>query len=580
MSYKEEMKGFWDEDNNIKSFDEITTKDTEDAHWICKKRGCKFISTPKRIYHSLFRRKKYGEKTTICTICKEVDFEDTILFHAPEKVKAYWDCERNIQKGYFPQFTEVFSNKMIHVKCDVHGWKEDELYRIADLKDHIPCPSCSGMAATPEYNLGVLFPILAMELHSKHNKYEILPYSSRICDWYCAKCEVNYPMMVSSRTNQNQGCPTCNTKHQTSKTEAIINELLNKYIGGFSKKKFTELRWGNGHGVEIDVFNNELQCAIEYDGYYSHRKEVRKKADQEKMKILRKHPEVKVFIRIRDEGLADLECFEDQYIVKCDGFNNNYLFLVPALMKVLKIIKSIYPINVNLSRKQLQKDLNEIIPTIHNTGCFISVNHATKYPGLARHFVEGITPNPFFISYGSKEGIQATCPNCGHVFPSTPKRLSRTKGKCPKCLFFVTNINEENALLERWYYKVKYEKSLEKNKPQLAVFYSLKNPLRAGEISPNSHYDTFWNCPFCHEEYESTVDRQSKNGCKCTECGSKAIAIEDKNDTYDKKKRGDVGMKNGMVKEDIHQELGYILSEDVEQEGFKTSDFQYEEREH
>jgi predicted nucleic-acid-binding Zn-ribbon protein len=121
LTIKEKMGLLWDVEKNKKSFEEISTKDPNDAYWICDYpgRGCEFVSSTKRVYHALYRRER-GKKAVVCPICKEVNFEESIVFHATEKVSKYWDYERNATIGIFPEYTKVFSNEMIYVKCEKH----------------------------------------------------------------------------------------------------------------------------------------------------------------------------------------------------------------------------------------------------------------------------------------------------------------------------------------------------------------------------------------------------------------------------------------------------------------------------
>jgi very-short-patch-repair endonuclease len=562
--YSNEMEPMWDKKKNKKTFNPNCSKDTTTFHWICnyKGRGCEFMASPKKIYHAFFRREK-GIDAVICPICKEVDYEESILFHAPEKVEKYWDYERNALIKMFPQYTKVFSNKMIYCKCEKHHWIGIELYRCADLKDHTPCPYCSGKEATPENNIGVLFPDLAEELHPKHNKFEILPYSEEKCKWYCSKCKNYYPMMVKCRTSQNHGCPECHTRHHTSKTEAIIREILNKYIGGFKKKKLSGLKWKNGHRWEIDIFHHKYDIVIEYDG--NHHKN-REKVDQEKLNILSKHFKIKLHIRIRDEELPELEFKDNQFVVKCAKHHYKYLFLLSPLMEVFDILKRYVPFNGKITKKQLKKDLVEIVPKIHITGSFIREEDifATKFPGLIRYFIGDIAPNPYEISYGSNSLMMATCPKCKESFKSTPKKLSLNKGKCPnrECFSFVTDIYVKDSPLKRWYRKAKYDKSLEKNNPSLSRFYSNRNPLGANEIYANSHYHAIWNCPYCLEEYEATVDAQSRNGCKCQKANFGKNALNNEDNLL--VEGGDVKI---LDQEQILREVGPILGSDIEVEG-------------
>ncbi|MFN7251531.1 MAG: zinc-ribbon domain-containing protein [Anaerobacillus sp.] len=449
-NYKDRMLHLWDAEKNKKllniDFSEINTKDIEtQAYWICDFEGrqCSFIKTPKQVYQSIYNG------AAVCNICRELPYEKSIMFKAPHRVEQYWDHKKNTEINVYPNYKPGSSNDSIYVHCIEHSWKG--MQRCADLAKHIPCPFCNGKGATPDWNLQILFPEIAKTLHPDYDPTTILPYSSIVYPWWCDECKDFYKKSVSCRTEQNQGCPNHSL---TSLTEQLICSVLNEIIGGFEKYRLKTKRWSsNGNPVEIDIYHNKLEGAIEYDGKH-HDTKVREISDQEKNNMLYKSGEISFFIRIREENLPKLAYYEKQHEVICGKHEYTYKFLIKPLQEVLSIMKDKYNIYFEeYTDDEVYGLITELLPKIsrNDTPSSKSKQISVIAPGLLRH----IPDDKKHLSYGSNIPLESTCPkpDCRHKFRKIVKNLVKSKGLCPKCLFFVKDILDADSPLVRWHPK-------------------------------------------------------------------------------------------------------------------------------
>ncbi|MDF2065095.1 zinc-ribbon domain-containing protein [Bacillus sp. Cr_A10] len=443
---KELMHQMWDGQKNKQllnlEFSDINTKDNKTlAYWICDFEGrlCSFRKTPNQVYKAI------RKGSPVCNVCHELPFKKSVMYKAPSMVYKYWDNRKNAEKNMYPEYTLMYSNKEVYLHCEEHNWEGTQ--RCADLVNHIPCPLCNGQSATPDHNLQVLFPEVAKTLHSDYNPNLILPYSSKELLWWCDECNEYYIKSVSCRTEQNQGCPNHTIN---SSTEQLLRMVLNKLIGGFKKSNLKTIRWeSNGNPVEIDLYNNILCIGIEFDGKQH---DVRQHSDQKKNDMLANCDEVLHLIRIREAGLPNLIYFENQYEVVCCKHEYTYKFLVKPIQETLAILKEIYNLNIT---SYCDEEIYILIAK------FLSKVSRSDYPSNKTNSLEATAPGLLryipdiqkYFSYGSNNLLEISCPNpdCNHPYSRRVKTFVKSKGLCPKCLFFVSDILNPDSPLVRWH---------------------------------------------------------------------------------------------------------------------------------
>ncbi|WP_445489836.1 zinc-ribbon domain-containing protein [Niallia sp. 03133] len=447
-SNKEYMFQMWDEQKNKQflklEFSDISTKDNNTlAFWICNFEGrlCSYRKTPNQVYQALYKG------SPVCNVCHELPFKRSVMYKTPFRVVEYWDYRKNAEKNVHPEYTPMYSNKVVNVHCEEHNWEGTQI--CADLVDHIPCPYCNGKSATPDYNLQVLFPKIAKTLHPEYNATEILPYSSVEYQWWCDECDDYYFKSVSCRTEQNQGCPN---HTNNSFTEQLLGMALNHLIGGFEKYNLKTVRWkSNGNPVEIDLFQHTLKVGIEFDGKQH---EQRKLSDVEKNKMLANCDEISIFIRIREDGLPNLSYFENQHEIICSKHKYTYEFLVKPIQETLYILKQIYNLFIDsYTDREIYGLITTLLPKISRSNYPLIKTQSLESvaPGLLRY----IPDNQKYLSYGSNKPLDISCPNpdCKHLYSRKVKNFVKSKGLCPKCLFYVRDILNPNSHLVRWHPK-------------------------------------------------------------------------------------------------------------------------------
>jgi hypothetical protein len=527
---KNVMRLIWHDEKNLtvlgKTFTQITIKDTFCTFWKCpyKNNSCPLTKkSPKQVYQALYNG------SSVCEYCNGNTLEGSIQHFAPENVKKYWYFDRNGSMGLFPESLPSKSNTKLYVKCDKHHWgiDEEQKQRCADLVDHIACPKCNGKQATTENNLKVKYPLVAKDLHPAFNSELILPYSSDKYPWWCDFCNDYYIKEVRLRTSQHHGCPIHHSLHKWSKTEGLLLQIFNKIIGDFGKRRLSNLKWQSGHEVEIDLYNPLLKIAIEFDGH-QHKDQVR--SDQTKNDMFYNYEAISLFLRIREKGLPLLNYHENQFGIECSKHEGSYSFLIPSIQKALQIINKKCNLSIRIYLvEELTNMIKELLPLVSgNAVPLLDGQSFGKYaPGLLR-YLGSENRDPHTVLKGSNHVFNnVTCPNCGNTFSnhkSKAKILIKSKGLCNKCLHYVEDIHKKDSPLIRWYPEVPLPKSLEGKDPLLAKYYSIRNPIPASKVSyKGSNHVTFWNCPYCFGEYESTNYVQMTNGCKCKCCGKRAF---------------------------------------------------------
>jgi len=130
------------------------------------------------------------------------------------------------------------------------------------------CPYCSGQKVCLWNCLATLRPDLALQWH--HTKNETLTPFDVVCGshkkvfWKCDKGH-EWEAIINNRTKKNHatGCPECKIYYHEILCQEIMYEVFNKK---FIKIKPKTLKNRNGHGLELDCYNEELKINIEYDG--------------------------------------------------------------------------------------------------------------------------------------------------------------------------------------------------------------------------------------------------------------------------------------------------------------------------
>ena len=164
------------------------------------------------------------------------------------------------------------------------------------------CPYCAGNKVGFGNDLKSLFPEVASEWDYEKNHpkrpEEFTKGSTKKAWWECSKGH-SWDAIIHSRTGNGRGCPHCT--NQSSRAEIrLLTELRQFFPKSHSRIKF--------EGREADIFLEELNLVIEYDGAHWHKgKEAKDKEKSEFFELLGKR-----VIRVRERPLSSItsNCIE------------------------------------------------------------------------------------------------------------------------------------------------------------------------------------------------------------------------------------------------------------------------------
>ena len=331
-----------------------------------------------------------------CKFCanQAVNNSNSLVAKCPN-LAAQWDTKRNRQSGLTPETVSFASGHRVWWKCSVckdHVWETDIYSR---SKNGHGCPFCANKKVSISNSLEALYPDIASQWHPSLNgdvsPSNVVGGSHKSAWWQCTRSNDHvYKNTIAHRTQRGQGCPQCT--HQTSIPEIrIYSELLKLFDVVKSRFKI--------NNKEIDIFIEDLNLGIEYDGCYYHAgKEIK---DRAKNKFMSDRGIT--IIRVREKPLDKLS--DNDVIVK-----DHYLTKVDLNKIIHAILETIQRQNYSLLEDYLK--LNEF----HNEDVF------KKYVSYL--------PDPF-----PEDSLQERNPNLSsqwHTeknFPLTPRNFTENSGK-------------------------------------------------------------------------------------------------------------------------------------------------------
>ena len=186
---------------------------------------------------------------------------------------AQWHPTKN--QGLTPDDVTSMSNKIVWWKCEHNQEWQASINNRAKGRG---CPYCSNKKILEGYNdLMTTHPALTDEWNWEKNKLKPtqITSGSDLKVWW--KCERGHEWeaTVANRSLLNRGSPQCTKELQTSFPE----QVLYFYISKLFPSVFNRYRV---NGVEIDIYIEDIEVGIEYDGYYYHSSETKSKLDDKK----------------------------------------------------------------------------------------------------------------------------------------------------------------------------------------------------------------------------------------------------------------------------------------------------------
>ncbi len=409
---------------------------------------------------------------------------------------AEWNWEKNNELGLAPTNLTLGSNKKVWWKCSKgHEWKEIVANR---TRRNSNCPYCSNHRVLLGYNdLQTTHPDIAKQWN--YNKNEgILPTqvtagSNKNVWWICEKGH-EWKASVNNRAGNNLGCSHCSKERRVSFPEKAIFFYLQKLFPDIEEQKhFSWLK-----RKELDIFIPSLNLAIEYDGEFWHKKQIR---DIEKEELCIKHGVS--LIRIREPKCP-------KYVGTCicieTGNPNKENYLEKPLIELINHINYTYGLKLfldyNIDRDSTK--IYELLVTYEKERSLKSL-----FPEIAKqwNYDKNDELKPEFFSAMSNAIVWWKCVH-GHEWRSAISDRTIGKRGCPYCSNkrVLSGYNDLTTIF-----------------PEIAKEWNYdKNNISPDQIVFGSSRKVWWKCAHGHE-WQATIVSRTKTGNSCPVCSNHKV---------------------------------------------------------
>ncbi len=220
----------------------------------------------------------------------------------PELAKE-WHPDKN--GDLTPDQIVAGSHKKFWWKCDKgpdHQWPAVIQSR---TRGGNGCPCCSGRQISVTNSLSSLYPEIAKEWHPDKNgdlmPDRVVARSQKKFWWKCDKGDDHeWPATSANRTSGGTGCPYCHVLPRSKIELFLAHEILFFLdfrvddIGVFMDDEIGKLT--------VDIKISDLGLIIEYDGYYWHKSDERRRSDRNKTELLIEHGWKVIRVRLEENG--------------------------------------------------------------------------------------------------------------------------------------------------------------------------------------------------------------------------------------------------------------------------------------
>ena len=357
------------------------------------------------------------------------------------------------------------------------------------------CPYCSNKKVLVGFNdLKSQFPELMKEWNYEKNsiKPDEVSYGSDHNVWW--RCEKGHEWQTNIyfRTNNHYGCPICAKETQTSFPEQTIFYYCNRLFSKVHNRHIVS-------GYEIDVFIEDINAGIEYDGYFYHSSKEALKLEQHKNCI------------INNAGVLLYRIKETTNDTQIE-FENNTFYLPrkyddTMLKKVLEKLFSILGVCVKNDFIDITRDRTEILNNYISNKKEKSI--VKLYPEIAKewNYERNGKLTPEMFTGTSHKKVWWRCSK-GHEWESIISNRTDKKRGCPYCanqkvLPGVNDLATRNPTLANEWHPTK------------------NGTLRPSQVFPGSNKKVWWKCAEGHEWQAVIYSRNNGNGCPY--CSGKKI---------------------------------------------------------
>jgi len=417
------------------------------------------------------------------------DYNFAVLY--PEIAKEWHPTENG---KLTPDQVTPSSAKKVWWLCNKGHSFEARVFHKKNKADY--CPYCSNRKLGYGNDLESAYPHIAKEWHPTKNgklKPSQCVYGSAKNIWWRCKFGHEWKTQIVHRVTGGSNCPKC-SKRVSKPTLFIVSELKSFFNKIDFEKKLNNLT--------IDIYIEEINLIIEYDGSYFHRN----KFDLDKAKRIKLIDNGFSLINIRVKPLKKI--FSNDIVI--DAKNNKSFLLISKILKrilkdgIVKDEKNIQKINEYLVDKKIQNEkyFYELISALPGPAPGQSILDKAPHLESQWHPTKNGKMSMKDYSHGTNTKAWWIC-EFEHEWKANIG--ARVRGnKCPFCA------NQ----------KLGYGNDLKSKFPEIAkLWHPTKNgKLTASDVMPGSvNRKYWWKCDAGHkweERIDSMVSKKICSKCK------------------------------------------------------------------
>lgn len=372
------------------------------------------------------------------------------------------------------------------------------------IKRNSGCPYCTNQKVYEGNSLATLSPHIAAEWNYEKNRdltpNDVTNGSGKKVWWLC-KYGHEWEAAINPRTKKGVGCPECFKRTNTSFSEQSILYYFQKIFPKIENRKRIQI---NEETFEADIYIEDLNVAVEYDGARTHKnkfdKDLKKRMSFQNVGIR--------IINVREGELPSLtENHRDELIIE-EGRRINDKNRTQMIKKLMDLLNINYSFEIDVAKDRVQ-----ILEMYHRVRA--KNNILQKAPEIAAqwHPTKNGNLKPEYFPFGSKEKVW-WLGKCGHEWASAIYTRTKVGNGCPYCRNLY--VNETN--------------SLESLNPEMLKFWDFdKNnadEIYPSLVVPSSPKEVWWRCSNEHSFKSGIRVRLASKHESCPYCIGRKVSIE------------------------------------------------------
>ncbi|MED4476190.1 zinc-ribbon domain-containing protein [Oceanobacillus caeni] len=418
----------------------------------------------------------------------------------PELLNEY-DYKKNEKK--LLETLTVGSGKKVWWVCK-EGHPSYEATCHNRIKNHSGCPYCSNQKVYERNSLANLSPHIAAEWNYEKNgdltPNDVTNGSNRKVWWICLYGH-EWKAAINPRSKRGVGCPECYKRTNTSFSEQCIFYYLQKVFPKVKNRKKVHIQ---GDIFEADIYIEDLDIVIEYDGARTHKNKFDKDL-KKRMTFLSTGIRI---INIRERELPHLtKNGKDELIIE-EGRRLNDEHRTQMIKKLLDLLNVDYSFEINVAKERVQ-----ILEMYHRVRA--ENNISQKAPDIAAEWHPEKNGNlkPKYFPVGSKEKVWWLC-KFGHEWEAVIYTRAKIGNGCPYCRNLY--VDETNSL-----------KNLN---PEILKFWDFEknnaNEIYPSQVVPGSPKQVWWKCSKGHSFNSGIRVRLASKHEGCPYCIGRKVSKE------------------------------------------------------